>query len=167
MHFHNFCSFPNAADVRANRLFMSALHVPSSVTVPPRYTNSFTYSSYWLPSLIFISSRFFSDSHCFRFWSIYAKTKSCTGIMNILDTAVSLPKGTQVAQLQPVEVIEAFEHRSKERAGQECVDKLLDGSDVTLSCEGRSELKKCLMNSKIFCLRASMIWIRLVSQNIT
>ena len=65
-------------------------------------------------------------------------------IMNILDTTVSLPKGTQVAQLQPVEVIEGFEQRSRVRAEQEGIDKLLDGSDVTLSCEGRRELKALL-----------------------
>ena len=41
-------------------------------------------------------------------------------------------------------MIEGFEQRSRERTGQECIDKLLDGSDVTLSCEGRRELKALL-----------------------
>ena len=35
-------------------------------------------------------------------------------VMNILETAVSLPKGTQIGQLQPVEVIDGLEQRSRE-----------------------------------------------------
>ena len=50
-------------------------------------------------------------------------------VLKILDTAVSLPKGTQVDQLQSVEVIEGFEQLSN------------DVSDGTLSSEGRRELK--------------------------
>ena len=81
-----------------------------------------------------------------------------TGIHTCRTTAVSLPKGTQVAQLQPVEVIEGFVQRWRERAGQKCIDKLLDGSTMSpCLVKDAGNLKHCLMNSKIPCLPASMI----------
>ena len=65
-------------------------------------------------------------------------------IMNLRDVAVRLNKGATVAKLQPVDVVETVTPPTKEERQQECISKLIRGTDYRLSAADKEKLSGLL-----------------------
>ena len=65
-------------------------------------------------------------------------------MMKLRYVAVRLHKGTTVAKLQPVDVVETNTPPTKEKRQRECISELIHGTDYSLSAADKEKLSGLL-----------------------